>query len=53
MIKEFENAYWNAHKQTQSFRHISAKKMLESYGIEKFLDVGSGDGFFINMIQSE
>lgn len=53
MIKDFENIYWKNFKQELAFRHISSIKLIENLDIETFLDVGSGDGFFIEFLKNK
>lgn len=53
MIKEFENEYWNNNTQVLAFRHTSAINIMKDLKVDNFLDIGSWDGFFIDLVKKE
>lgn len=52
--KEFENKRWKEHKQGCEFRHTSSLDMvLNLSDIKRVLDLGCGDGFFIDFLKKK
>jgi len=45
--KSFQNSYWQSNPQLLCFRHAAALDLLQKYKVKNFLDIGAGDGFFI------
>jgi len=46
--KDFQENYWSNNKQALCFRHKAALYFLKKYKIKELIDIGCGDGFFID-----
>lgn len=51
--KSFQNSYWQNNPQSLCFRHKAALDYLVKYNLKTFLDIGAGDGFFIDYARSK
>jgi hypothetical protein len=47
--ESFWNQFWKNNSQPLCFRHRAALNLLKKYGVKNLLDLGSGDGFFIEL----
>lgn len=52
-FKQFQEEYWATTKQPLCFRHVAALEFLENQKLNSFLDVGTGDGFFISYAREQ